>query len=215
MEDHGVTLEVAKKIVALANKGVTSGLGTPQPGKMCIEAVVCYALGEGHNDAPSCVQHDVRDFKIDLNDTVGWLTNMSRGRGLKRLGLAQLGSEGVINGREFNAEVLRLILCKYVPQDLLRGTPSADAVRIAMALKRNPSPRQINALRREMDNHGFLPRGYYDIQVIEHCLHDLSKTQCDALLASIAEDVVQILKRLGSPGCKYLYLAPLKKVRKV
>lgn len=66
---------------------------------MCIEAAVNYACGLPHGDNPSCVGNAVRSFKIRLNDA-RWSSNQARAEGMKKIAIAQLGSN-TINQREF------------------------------------------------------------------------------------------------------------------
>jgi len=49
-----ITGELAAKVLAVVDAGLVKGLGEAVPGHMCVEAAVCYALGEPHSDAPSC-----------------------------------------------------------------------------------------------------------------------------------------------------------------
>lgn len=44
--------KIAKKVLEIVDKGLVNGLGVREPGKMCIEAAVCYALGLPHGDNP-------------------------------------------------------------------------------------------------------------------------------------------------------------------
>lgn len=90
-----VTTSLVQKIAELADKGFTSGLGSPQPGQMCVEAAVNYALGADHDDEPECVDGDIRNIKIDLNDNGSYKSNKDRGAALKRVAIAQLGSNGI------------------------------------------------------------------------------------------------------------------------
>lgn len=85
-------LEVARRVNWLCSKGLTAGAGNPVPGEMCVEAAVCYAMNLKHGDNPRCVSKDVRRFKILLNDSDGWMNDASRGRGLRKIAIAQLGS---------------------------------------------------------------------------------------------------------------------------
>lgn len=87
-----VTLEQARRVVEVVDAGLCSGKGVPVPGQMCVEAAVCYALGEDHSDKPSCVGKSVRDFKISINDR-NWSSNEARAKGLRRIAVAQLGSD--------------------------------------------------------------------------------------------------------------------------
>jgi hypothetical protein len=83
--------EVARKVLKVVDKGLIGGLGSPKPGDMCVEAAVCYALDLPHGDNPPCVGSKVRDFKIALNDSY-WPTNKDRTQGMRKLAIAQLGS---------------------------------------------------------------------------------------------------------------------------
>jgi len=88
------TKKHARKIVELLKHGLTSGVGRPEPGQMCVEAAVCYAMGLPHGDDPKCVGKAVRAFKIQLNDCA-WPDEMARAEGMKRLAVAQLGSDAL------------------------------------------------------------------------------------------------------------------------
>jgi len=82
------------KIHSLLDAGLVGGLGQPEPGKMCVEAAINYALGRDHGDDPGCVIEPLRRLKIRLNDSSHWTSNQSRASGLRRLAIAQLGSKG-------------------------------------------------------------------------------------------------------------------------
>jgi hypothetical protein len=109
-----ITETHARKILELLSHGLVSGLGEPVPGKMCIEAVVNHALGRPHGDDPGCVAEPLRRLKIRLNDS-SWSSNAARAKGLTRLGLAQLGSKGVLDTREFKTRVNTLRIQMLVP----------------------------------------------------------------------------------------------------
>jgi len=40
-----ITREVAQKVLSAVDAGLVKGQGIQEPGKMCVEAAVCYALG--------------------------------------------------------------------------------------------------------------------------------------------------------------------------
>ena len=80
------------KIIA---RGLSTGVGR-RDGQMCIEAAICTVLGLDHGDDPKCVAASVRSFKISLNDSQ-WSSTEARAAGLRDLGLAQLGSLGVVD----------------------------------------------------------------------------------------------------------------------
>lgn len=50
-----ITLQQAKRVLQVVDAGLCSGIGTPEPGKMCVEAAVCFALGQPFGDDPACV----------------------------------------------------------------------------------------------------------------------------------------------------------------
>lgn len=50
-----IDISIAKKVLEVVDAGLSSGVGNPIPGQMCVEAAVCYALGLPHGDDPACV----------------------------------------------------------------------------------------------------------------------------------------------------------------
>jgi hypothetical protein len=108
-----VTREHARKVIEVVDQGLCSGVGRPVPGQMCVEAAVCYALGEPHGDNPSCVGEAVRRFKIRLNDA-SWPSNAARAEGLREIAIAQLGSNE-IDQREFAKRVTLKVIQQIVP----------------------------------------------------------------------------------------------------
>jgi hypothetical protein len=107
------TKQTAIKILDLLKYGLCKGKGIPAPGKMCVEAAVCYALGLPHSDNPPCVSPAVRAFKITLNDS-RWSSNETRAKGLRRIAIAQLGSNS-IDEVLFVKELARLTIKIIVP----------------------------------------------------------------------------------------------------
>ena len=87
------------KFDAILARGLSSGVGE-RSGQMCIEAAICATLDLPHADDPGCVDPEVRAFKIALNDAP-WSSAAARAKGLRALGLAQLGSAGTIDGQRF------------------------------------------------------------------------------------------------------------------
>ena len=109
-----ITQDIAQKVINLVDQGLVKGMGNPIPGKMCVEAAVCFALGLPHGDDPKCVSKAVRFLKIKLNDS-NWSSNQARAKGLRRLAVAQLGSLGEINDQEFAKKVAKLSIQTCVP----------------------------------------------------------------------------------------------------
>src|ERR1051326_3385041 len=82
------TKDIARKVLEIVDHGLTNGKGEPIPGKMCVEAAVCFALGLPHGDNPPCVGEAVRSFKIALNDCE-WTSDTARAKGLRKIAVAQ------------------------------------------------------------------------------------------------------------------------------
>jgi hypothetical protein len=93
-----VTPSSVKRVLALLDHGLTSGLGVAKPGQMCVEAAVSYAMGYDHTDRPQCVAQSISSMKISINDQK-WTSNKARGRGMKRVAIAQLGSKRIVKER--------------------------------------------------------------------------------------------------------------------
>ena len=104
----------ARRVLEVVDAGLCKGLGFPEPGEMCVEAAVSYALGLPHGDDPGCVNRAVRQFKIRLNDAM-WSSNVARAKGLRALAVAQLGSKDAIDGREFARRLAEKIIRVLVP----------------------------------------------------------------------------------------------------
>ena len=89
--------DLIPKFDAVLERGLCKGVGV-RDGQMCIEAAICYALDLPHGDKPNCVAESVRRFKIKLNDA-HWSSPQARARGLRDLGIAQIGSKEVIEDK--------------------------------------------------------------------------------------------------------------------
>src|SRR5262245_9762431 len=112
-----ITREIATKVRDVVDAGLSNGLGTPEPGKMCVEAAVCYAIGLPHGDDPACVAPSLRRLKIGLNDRA-WLSPRACAKGLRRIALSQWGRAGVLDEQEFRRRVVDMTIRKAVPVGL-------------------------------------------------------------------------------------------------
>jgi hypothetical protein len=108
-----LTLRDARKVLSVVDCGLSKGIGNPTPGQMCIEAAVCYALGLPHGDDPKCVANAVKWYKIAINDSA-WSSRAARARGMRRVAIAQLGSDQ-IDERRFVDIVARLTIQRILP----------------------------------------------------------------------------------------------------
>lgn len=106
-----ITREIAQNVLRMVEAGLSEGFGRREPGQMCVQAVVCCALGLPHGDDPGCVAEWLRCLMIQLNDAA-WSSPHARARGLRRAALAQLGSKGVLNECEFAVRVMRVALAR-------------------------------------------------------------------------------------------------------
>jgi hypothetical protein len=102
-----VDLRQAKRVYDLVGAGLVKGVGKPNPGEMCVEAAICFALDEPHGDQPKCVGGQDRSFSVTLNDAA-WSSNEARAKGMKRLAIAQLGSNQLSEAQR--QEWLRLLV---------------------------------------------------------------------------------------------------------
>jgi hypothetical protein len=119
-------------------------MGKPVPGQMCVEAAVNFALGAPHGDQPACVAPTLRALKIRLNDA-SWSSNEARTNGLRRLALAQLGSDGVLDEKEFVRRVVEHAIKVSVPEalraaaKLVKGEHKYKLLKAADACEADPS----------------------------------------------------------------------------
>jgi len=105
---------IIRKLLDVIDAGLTSGIGTPEPGQMCVEAAVCYAFSEPHGDKPTCVSPFLWRLKISINDA-NWSSDQSRAKGLRRLAIAQLGTAGTLDEAKFRDRIVRYALGVSAP----------------------------------------------------------------------------------------------------
>ncbi len=126
----------------LLKRGLSKGVGR-RDGKMCIEAAICTILNLPHGDEPGCVASSVRSFKITLNDA-NWSSDEARAAGLRDLGLAQLGSLGVVDDRDFCRAMAERTTRVLIPK-LFREVLADDEKCLAAALECESNPSQASA----------------------------------------------------------------------
>ncbi len=209
---------VAKKVNEVVSKGLVCGLGTQEPGKMCVEAAVCYAMGLEHSDQPSCVDEEVRQFKIYLND-LDWSSNMARAKGLKKVAIAQLGSVqckssfvDIFNKKLMNSQAFKdlkklaiksqqEILDKYKNKLKNKMLGQEDVSEMSFDLEND---NVVSAIKGLQDN-SYMSYEYFITEYIDSV--KMSKSQIDTFLTKMADIGLAALKEMKSPGCKYLHLA--------
>ena len=223
-----ITETHARKIVELLGHGLVNGIGVQEPGKMCVEAAVCYALGLPHSDDPGCVSPALRQLKIGLNDS-RWSSPMARADGLKRLALVQLGSKGVLDDREFVRRVVDVTIRRAVPVGL-RAAARANPAH-AVALEACAVRCEQEGTRESCDEARRVARAaaayvaayaadaaayaaaYADAAAAaaaaDAAADDADARARDRALGDYAVWVVRILIDMNAPGCQWLDLTPL------
>lgn len=225
-----VNLEVAKRVLRVVNKGLTEGVGSPVPGEMCVEAAVCYAMGQNHGDDPKCVAEVLRSFKIQVNDSSEWNSDKSRANGLRRLAVIQLGTKGKLTAPAFNKAASMAMLqgtFKRALHTRLKERDRTDDEReyadtkLALQALKGETIAQIAKRLKPLysyENIGYrlLLRGK-TTQAIR-LYNDINSTfytgdsdREEQLAIDLCEDTVQALRRLKVPGARFLKLTKLPK----
>lgn len=229
-----ITQPLVTKLLRAIDAGLVAGLGTPEPGAMCIEAAVCFAMGLPHGDEPTCVSFSLRRLKIRLNDA-WWSTPTARAAGLRRLGVAQLGSAGVLDESEFRRRLIDDAIRLTVPYALRAGASRQKSARHRKALEEaaNHCERDgtLKSARAARDAAAFAAAGdaggaaaaatsaasaiAYGIADVHPYVAIAAAYAADAAhtvadrdeyLAAYAERVVQILVSMNAPGCEWLWM---------
>jgi hypothetical protein len=208
-----ITKALASKVLEVVDKGLTDGLDDgdrsietkdgycrPAPGHMCVEAAVCYALGEDHDDRPSCVYGTIREIKIQLNDSDVWKSEKDRAKQLRRLAIAQLGSK----------ETFKSTASKIRLEKLLKGAIHKHIISNLVIEDEEPGsywtrPDFTELAPISLENY---LKSKVDVEEdVEHLLggsYDFSLSRKE--LIGFAEELVQILVKFKVPGTKFLYL---------
>jgi hypothetical protein len=148
MMNSEINESLARRVLEVVDAGLVHGMGAPEPGKMCVEAAVCFAMGLPHSDEPTCVAPALRRLKIRLNDS-RWSSDQARSKGLRRLAIAQLGSAGALDEKEFAKRCARLAIQTSVPTALRAAASLAKSERkerlLAAADLCEREPTEVNA----------------------------------------------------------------------
>ena len=199
-----LTKKHARKISELVSHGLVKGLGNPIPGQMCVEAVVCFALNLPHNDNPPCVGEAVRDYKIKLNDC-NWDNNIARAEGMKYLAIAQLGSD-IIDQKEFNKQIFIETQKQIIPLSfdyILKQYKIPEHDELKQFCIEN-TDREV--LKAKFKNCYYYYHHYYhDYYHYYHNYYQIFHPDFKNILLNLSAKVaVDVLKKLKSPGCKWL-----------
>ena len=210
------TIDHAKKVIETVKCGLTSGLGSPEPGKMCVEAAVCYAFGLPHSDKPPCVGSAVRRAKIDLNDSL-WSSDQARAKGMIRIAVAQLGSIEIDQG-EF-VRILRELIIKRIVPKYLRKIASGWSYlslsgfrlrKIANQCEKKGTVETVEQIAKlekvrsySLISHLNSGNPIYAASYIATSFDKNERDEINIMTANIIEEALVICE---SPGCKWLFL---------
>ena len=187
-----LTKEIASKVKETIDCGLSSGMGNPVPGEMCIEAAVCYAYGLPHSDNPPCVGSSVRGFKIRLNDA-NWSSNQARAKGMRAIGIAQLNSN-VLDQIEFSTKITLKIINK-ITANLANGELKEKLSKV------DNIPDSIILCEQLAAEYAESAAEY-----AKSAAESAAKYANDSILIQAADLCLEVLKEMKSPGCEYLYL---------
>lgn len=213
-----ITEEVATKVLSIVDHGLSSGVGVPKPGWMCVEAAVCYALGLPHGDDPGCVAPSLRSLKIRLNDS-NWSSNEARARGLRRLAVAQLGSKDALDEKEFVRRLIDYAIRISTPAALRSAASVCKDEKHKSALCEaankcekegtREAAREAREVARAAADYAYAAAAADDAAAAYAAADAAKKSARDLSLAEYAEAVVQILIDLKAPGCQWLELTEM------
>lgn len=223
-----ITEKLVNKLIDTVLCGLVRGLGKNEPGKMCVEAAVCFAYGLPHNDNPPCVGSAVRSFKITLNDS-DWSSNRARAAGMIKIAIAQLGSNEIDQAEFSKRLVLKTInkiigdLVKiYLPKKELEfrnvkdlkeanllclhlKTAAADAACVATAYAANGAAYADSAAADAAASYA-AHTAIVVANAAAYTANGAYKSIKDDILTQSANICLEVLQELKSPGCEFLYL---------
>jgi len=225
-----INKEIVTKILNIISYGLVKGLGNPEPGKMCIEAAVCFAYGLPHNDNPPCVGSEVKKFKIGLNDC-NWSSDLARANGMKKLAIAQLGSNTIDQKKFFELvkikEIQQIIpfLRKNLKEEYVKFENNElneeykkvmtfeDCKNLAAKLAKHYNYNNYNNnYYYNYNNYNFYNYNYYyNYKNNYNYYYNYNNyynynSSFDNFLNLNAKIALEALQELKSPGCEYLYL---------
>ena len=201
-----ITETVARKVLTNIDAGLCSGLGEPIPGRMCIMAAINHAMGNAHGDKPNCVHPVVRAFDIRLNDA-NWSSNEARAKGMRREGIAKLGSTE-IDGLKF-AKAVALGSIRHILPIVLRLAASKGgkhAAELESSAKDCESATHENALVVARAARSAAYAYAYADAYADASADAYAYAKRDEILALSAEIACEALIECGSEGAKYLWL---------
>jgi hypothetical protein len=173
-----------KKYNEILDRGLSMGMGNPES-NVCIEAAICQVLNLPHGDDPGCVINSARQFNLRLNDS-NWSSLQARAKGLHDLGLAQLGSLGVVNDVEFSKKISEKTIRILIPKlfrEIFKN--NEECLVAADRCEREGTYAAANAAR-------------YTAAAAAAARYTAATDEYSILSANLA---LEVLRELKSPGC--------------
>ena len=160
-----ITQEVAAKVLSVVDAGLVRG------------------------DEPTCVGAAVRRFKIRLNDSRAWPSDEARAKGLRRIAVAQLGSD-TINQCEFATYVTIQTIKRIFPLVLRKQGFKKEAVVCEQATTLDEAHKAAVAARTKL------------LAATADYAAATAKEEAHSILLLSAKIGEEALVKLSSPGVK-------------
>lgn len=201
------TIDITPQLIADIRHGLsfglTKGLGKPQDGQMCVEALICAKLGLPHSDNPPCVGSEVCRAKIALNDC-NWSSKVARAKGMAKLAIAQLNSI-MLDQKEFKQRLKLKSMQKILPYLIQKHFEEiGDVALLDWKTKFEQVTELNNNLWKEFYN--YYCYDYYDHYYYYNYSYYYSYNYYnfgDEFLLIVADTILQVLIDMKSPGVEW------------
>lgn len=197
--------KIIKKYDRFLARGLSKGMGD-RNGQMCIEAAVCAALDLPHGDDPNCVSYSVRSFKIALNDST-WSSSEARAKGLRNLGIAQIGSLGVVDNVEFSSCLVKKTIQVLIPELFRELFPENEkCLEAARRCELEGSAEAAESARDAADRAAAASAARsaaFSARAANSAVNVVRQSD-DKYLIMSADLALDVLKELKSPGCDWI-----------
>ena len=217
-------------LVTALNKGLGFGLGS-KPGDFCVEQCVSIAEAKAEDpdldiegcefsDGPTCVDSDLRSFKINLNDDLNFSSNKDRASALRRIAVAQLGTAKKFDLQQFLEDVQvgidKLLKPTVFKLPITTITTKEDLQELTNYLAKSFGDSiysGLDELQIPGSEAGRLDDGNDPSGVFQSVIDQLAKNekQRKAVRNQLIEIAVQALVKQKTPGSKYLKLVATPK----
>ena len=201
-----ITEPLIRKLLATVDAGLTAGVGVPEPGKMCVEAAIAFALGEPHSDGPTCVHPVVRAGKIALNDCA-WSSDLARAKGLRRVAIAQLGSTKIdyVKYVTLLAQYTHDEIVPLAAESAKTAAEYAESAESAAQYAAKTAAEYAESAAESAQTAQYAAQSAKAARYAKTAQY-AAQSDRDAALRLSADLMVRALKECGSPGCAWLWL---------